>query len=70
MPESITSDSEKVAVEVASLSSESLRKEPEDPALEKVWRTIDFYVLPVAAMFYLLSFLVSSVLTCELRVHC
>lgn len=32
----------------------------EDPAMEKrVWRKIDMYVLPIVAMFYLLSFLVS-----------
>lgn len=34
----------------------------EDPAMEKkVWRKIDTYVLPIVAMFYLLSFLVSSI---------
>ena len=32
------------------------------PALEKVWRKMDLYVLPVVAMFYLLSFLVSHLL--------
>ncbi|KAG6807081.1 hypothetical protein H0H93_002008, partial [Arthromyces matolae] len=28
-----------------------------DPKLEKIWRKIDLFVLPVVAMFYLLSFL-------------
>jgi hypothetical protein len=33
-----------------------------DHALEKrVWRKLDFYMLPVVAMFYLLSFLVSDI---------
>ena len=31
----------------------------EYPVLEKrIWRKLDFYILPVVAMFYLLSFLV------------
>ncbi len=33
-----------------------------DPVLEKrVWRKLDLYVLPVVAMFYLLSFLVRCI---------
>lgn len=31
-----------------------------DPALKKVWGKIDMWVLPVVAMFYFLSFLVSA----------
>jgi hypothetical protein len=34
----------------------------QDPALEKtVWRKLDKWILPVVAMFYLLSFLVSEI---------
>ncbi|KAF5335882.1 hypothetical protein D9757_015139 [Collybiopsis confluens] len=41
----------------SSVGSSDLRM-VEDPAMEKrVWRKIDFYVLPIVAMFYLLSFL-------------
>ncbi|KAF5377396.1 hypothetical protein D9757_009725 [Collybiopsis confluens] len=39
-------------------SSSDFRRAVEDPAMEKrVWRKIDLYVLPIVAMFYLLSFL-------------
>lgn len=37
-----------------------------DPALEKVvWRKMDKWILPVVAMFYLLSFLVSTTTLCR-----
>ncbi|KAF5364845.1 hypothetical protein D9757_011276 [Collybiopsis confluens] len=42
----------------SSVGSSSDLRMVEDPAMEKrVWRKIDFYVLPIVAMFYLLSFL-------------
>ncbi|RDB17458.1 hypothetical protein Hypma_001625 [Hypsizygus marmoreus] len=50
----ISIDPEKV---VDSSRSDSGSPPPTDPALEKVWRKIDLWVLPVVAMFYLLSFL-------------
>lgn len=44
-------------VDSSSLSSDS---HIADPVLDrKVWRKLDSYLLPVVAMFYLLSFLVS-----------
>lgn len=40
-----------------------------NPALEKrVWRKLDLYVLPVVAMFYLLSFLVRHIVCVRLLV--
>jgi len=53
------SDPEKGATDIGSVGG----KDPtEDPPLEKVWRKVDLYILPVVAMFYLLSFLVSHLL--------
>lgn len=52
-----TSHEKNTPVDAESLSDESLAL---DPALEKiVWRKMDKWILPVVAMFYLLSFLVS-----------
>jgi len=59
MSDSSVSDPEKGAADIGSVSSVG---PTEDPALEKVWRKVDLYVLPVVAMFYLLSFLVSHLL--------
>ena len=57
--DSTRSDREKVAADIGSVESMS---PTDDPALEKVWRKMDLYILPVVAMFYLLSFLVSYLL--------
>ena len=54
MPESFSSDLEKRPVDTSTVDTEIA---PKNPHLEKVWRKIDLYVLPVVAMFYLLSFL-------------
>ncbi|KAG6916595.1 hypothetical protein DXG01_006203 [Tephrocybe rancida] len=45
-----STESEKVA-------EASSAEQTYDPALNKTWRKIDIYILPVVAMFYLLSFL-------------
>ncbi|KAG6860541.1 hypothetical protein C0995_010003 [Termitomyces sp. Mi166 len=47
-------DPEKVAHDTSSVETEEVAF---DPVLEKAWRKIDFLVLPIVAMFYLLSFL-------------
>ncbi|KAG5651578.1 hypothetical protein H0H81_008161 [Sphagnurus paluster] len=49
-------DVEKHPIDTSSSASTSSQN---DPALKKTWRKIDMYILPVAAMFYLLSFLVT-----------
>ncbi|GLB38895.1 putative major facilitator superfamily protein [Lyophyllum shimeji] len=49
-------DPEKL-VETSSVGTSSDSPAPVDPTLEKAWRKIDMWVLPVVAMFYLLSFL-------------
>jgi len=54
MSVSTGSDPEKGAADIGGVGGKS---PTEDPALEKVWRKVDLYVVPVAAMFYLLSFL-------------
>lgn len=54
-----STDIEKHHVDSSSLASDSspARTTAEDPALKKTWRKVDMYILPVVAMFYLLSFL-------------
>jgi len=59
MSDSTVSDLEKGAANIGGVGGMGPTK---DPALEKVWRKVDLYVLPVVAMFYLLSFLVSHLL--------
>ncbi|KAG6808401.1 hypothetical protein H0H93_016981 [Arthromyces matolae] len=49
-----TADLEKVKEDTSSVDTD---EEVYDPVLEKAWRKIDFFVIPVVAMFYLLSFL-------------
>ncbi|KAG6917453.1 hypothetical protein DXG01_002430 [Tephrocybe rancida] len=49
-------DPEKVAHGTGSVAGNSA-EEMYGPALKKVWRKIDYYILPVVSMFYLLSFL-------------
>ncbi|KAG6828233.1 hypothetical protein H0H92_008731 [Tricholoma furcatifolium] len=54
---SLAADPEKVPQETSSVGSQSDVPASYDPAMEKVWRKIDWFVLPIVAMFYLLSFL-------------
>jgi sugar phosphate permease len=49
-------DPEKI-VDSSSVDSGSDASPTIDPALEKTWRKIDLFILPVVAMFYFLSFL-------------
>jgi len=55
-PSRTSVDPEKIT-DSDSTSSDSDVSPTFDPALERVWRKIDLFVLPIVAMFYLLSFL-------------
>ncbi len=59
MSDLVHQDAKEVVNKLADATHASSTRAVNDPALERrVWYKLDYYVLPVVAMIYLLSFLV------------